>query len=104
MTEAKWPFSDVVRWLRTKSESLNTPGATVELDVQEVGRATIRLRIERGGLLGEVTIWGGGAAHMAIVNLQSGEFVFERDDVYIDDSTIDAEFREFFDRMGEAES
>jgi hypothetical protein len=103
MSNVNWSFLDFVQWVRAQGEALERLGAGVELHVQESGRPSVRLRVERGKCLGELTVWGDGTAHMAIVDIQSGEFVFERDGVSVDGSAIESGLKEFFDRVERGE-
>jgi hypothetical protein len=99
MSNASWSFADFVRWLRTKSEALRGLGATVDLDVHESPRASARLRVDRGKRLGELTVWDDGAAHMAVIDLQSGDFVFERDGVSLAQTPPPGWLNEFFEQL-----
>jgi hypothetical protein len=100
MSNATWSFAYFVRWLRTKSESLRASGATVELDVHESHRASARLRVESGKRLGELTVWDDGSAHMAVIDLQSGDFVFERDGVSLAEApSPPSALNEFFEQL-----
>jgi hypothetical protein len=99
MNNVTWSFSDFVRWLRTKSETLRGLGATIDFHVNEAFRASVRLRVERGKQLGELTVWEDGAAHMAVLDLASGDFVFERDGVSLAEASSSSELKEFFERL-----
>jgi len=99
MSNATWSFADFVRWLRTKSEALKGSGATVEFDFHETSRASARLRVEHGKRLGELTVWDDGVAHMAVMDLPSGDFVFERDGVSLAEALPPSELQEFFDQL-----
>lgn len=97
MNTIAWSFSDFVRWLRTKCEALQRQGAVVELAIHESGRGSARLRIEHGKRLSELTVWDDGFAHMAVVDLLSGGFVFERDGVSLANLPVDSGLKEFLD-------
>lgn len=102
MNNASWSFADFVRWLRTKSENLREVGATIEFQINETPRASARLKVERGRQLGELTVWEDGVAHMAVLDLGSGDFVFERDGVLLAGAISSSELEEFFKRLDAA--
>ncbi len=99
MSNVTWSFADFARWLRTKSEALKGTGAIVEFDLQETPRASARLRVEHGKRLGELTVWDDGAAHMAVMDLPSGDFVFERDGVSLAEAPSLSVLEEFFEQL-----
>ena len=99
MNNVPWSFSDFVRWLRAKSEILRRSGSTIEFQVNETSRASVRLRVENGRQLGELTVWDDGAAHMAVLDLTSGGFVFERDGVSLAGASPSSELNEFFAQL-----
>lgn len=97
MSSVNWSFSDFVVWLRVKCEEIKELNSVIHLDVQNTARASVRLRIERGMRLGELTVWDDGTAHMAVLDLQSGDFVFERDGVSLSDTSAETGLRSFFE-------
>jgi hypothetical protein len=99
MNNEHWSFSDFVRWLRAKSETLRGLGATVEFQINDTARASVRLRIEHGQNLGELIAWDDGAAQMSVLDLASGDFVFERDGVSLSGAASSSELNEFFERL-----
>ena len=99
MSSITWSFADFVRWLRTKSEALTGSGAIVEFEVHETPRASARLRAEQGKRLGELTVWDDGSAHMAVIDVQSGDFVFERDGVSLVEAPFPSALSEFFEQL-----
>ena len=100
MSNITWSFADFIQGLRAKSGTLRAAGATVEFDVHETPRASARLRVERGMRLGELTVWEDGSAHMAVINLSSGDFVFERDGVSLVEAASPSGLEEFFEQLG----
>ncbi len=99
MIDINWSFPDFVVWLRAKSEAFKGLNAVIEFDVQNAARASARLRVERGKRLGELTVWDDGAAHMAVLDLQSGDFVFERDGVSFAETPAERGLKEFFEHL-----
>ena len=99
MSNSTWSFAGFVQWLLTKSEALRESGATVELDVHQTPRASARLRIERGRRLAELTVWDDGAAHMAVIDLPSGDFIFERDGMSLAEASSSSGLKEFFEQL-----
>jgi len=96
MIERPWSFDDFVRRLQVEAEALERKGASVELEVRSDMRSSARLRAELGSWLGELTAWHDGAAHMAVLDLGSGEFVFECDGVSLADEASEVILRRFF--------
>jgi len=99
MTNVTWSFDNAVRWLREKSGTLEESGVIVELEVHDTGRGSARLRVERGWRLGELTVWSDGIAHMAVLDLPSGDFILERDGVPLTEAPFEAAFKDFFDEV-----
>jgi hypothetical protein len=79
MSIVRWSFAEFIRWLRCESVLLKDEGFLVELQVSDATRPSARLRAEKKLLVGELTVWDDGATHVAVVDLRSGEFIFERD-------------------------
>ena len=100
MNNVHWSFSDFVRWLHARSETLRGLGAVIEFQVNETTRASVRLRVEHGQKLGELTAWDDGAAQMSVLDLASGDFTFERDGATLTGAASLSELREFFRRLG----
>jgi hypothetical protein len=72
---------DIVGALRDVAASARWAGAIKELQEVSGPEASVRVRLERGRLIGELTAWGHGSAHLVILDLDTGDFVFERDGV-----------------------
>lgn len=100
MSSADWSFVEFAGWLRTKSELLSAEGAVIGFEHVETGRASVRLRIENGMRLGELTVWDDGCAHMAVVDLGSNDFIYERDGVCLAKAPIEEGLGEFFKFVG----
>lgn len=96
MTEHRWSFDEFVQQLRTECEVLERQGASVELEVRSDKRSSARLRAEQGSWLGELTAWDDGAAHVAVLDLRSGDFVFEQDGISLADESSEVALTEFF--------
>jgi hypothetical protein len=96
MTQTTWSFSKFAEWLRARVDLLREAGSVAELEIQRAPRASVRCRVERGTRLGELTVWDDGSAHMAVVDLASGEFVFERDGVSVAGGSSEHGLAEFF--------
>jgi hypothetical protein len=99
MTGTKWSFDEFVDVLRRRSETLSGRGAAVELDVQSAARSSVRLRVECGKRLGELTVWGDGSAHMVVVDLGSGNYVYERDGVSLAEESVERALKGFFGKL-----
>jgi hypothetical protein len=96
MSHIAWSFADCAEWLRVRSDAVRRSGASVVLDVQESSSGFARLRIERGLRIGELTVWGDGRAHVVILDLRVGDFVFERDGVSLVGPSPEPSLDEFF--------
>lgn len=71
----------------------------VDIQVQDEMRPSIRLRLEKSAQLGELTVWSDGIAQEIIVDLETGDFIYERDNTQLDGNWADhLEF--FFKAMG----
>lgn len=96
MTVRRWSFDSFVQQMRSEGEALAHNRASVEIEVQQDMRPSVRLRVEHNGCLGELTAWEGGTAHVAVVDLRSGDFVLERDAVDLGDESSELTLRLFF--------
>jgi hypothetical protein len=84
-----WSFFSFSAWLKSKAESCREEGMVVDLQVQDEIRPSIRLRIEVSSQLGELTVWSDGIAQEMIVDLGTGEFIYERDNIQLDGNWAD---------------
>jgi len=87
---------EFVGWLQAKSKVLERAGVVIELEVNSDIQPSVRLRAERDSSLAELTVWDDGTAHMAVVNLQSGDFVFEQDGMSLANNSWEIKLEGFF--------
>lgn len=104
MTQTTWSFSEFTEWLRARVDLIGQPGAVAELESRRAPRASVRCRVESGTRLGELTVWDDGSAHMAVVDLGSGEFVFERDGVSVAGGGSEHGLAEFFAYLADSDA
>ena len=96
-----WSFSSFSAGLKSKAESFRKVGVMVDIQVQDQIRPSIRLRLEKSAQLGELTVWSDGIAQEMIVDLETGDFIYERDNTQLDENWADHLeffFRQFDDR------
>ena len=74
-----WAFDVFSAWLSNRAAALQDAGMSVEFQRQDGPRASVRLRAESLARIGELTVWSDGTAHEAVLDLSSGNFVYERD-------------------------
>jgi hypothetical protein len=84
MKTKQWSFNAFSVWLTSKAERLREEGFSVEVGQHEGERSSIRLRAENIVYLGELTVWDDGMAHAAVIRLDSGDFIYERDGLQLD--------------------
>jgi hypothetical protein len=89
-----WSFYTFSAWLNAKAESFREKGLIVDLQAQDEIRPSIRLRVEASSQLGELIVWSDGAAQEMVVDLGTGDFIYERDDIRLDGNWADS--LEFF--------
>lgn len=79
MNSHNWSFQNFSKWLSAQSSILQNDDFTVELHHNSEFRPSIRLKAERRGRIGELTVWEDRAASEAVIDLESGDFVYMRD-------------------------
>jgi hypothetical protein len=99
MSNPRWSYREFVRWLESEGDRLAALGAAVEFHVQRGRSPSVRLRVELGMRLSELTVWEDGSAHVAVVDLESGDFVFERDGISVAGLSSQSGLEEFFDEI-----
>jgi hypothetical protein len=95
MSADNWTFDVFSNWLTRKSEVFRENGYIVELQRHDGPRSSIRLRAERSGRVGELTVWDDGMASEAVIDLKIGAFVHMRDGTILTHAW-DRQLEEFF--------